>query len=231
MTDDAVSPTKSAPSLLQRLGPGLVTGAADDDPSGIATYSQAGAQFGYGLLWTVFLTHAVHDCDPARQRPDRPRHRQGAGGQRHADRAALGGAVARRHARCRQHLQHCRRHRRNGGGALAGDRRPQPRARADLRGGLDPAAGVPALSALFAGAEISHLGAVRLCRDRLYRQDPVEHGAARGGAAEDECQRRLFHDGRRRARHHDQPVSVLLAGLAGGRGDEPGPSATSRCAS
>ena len=38
------------------LGPGLVTGAADDDPSGIATYSQAGAQFGYGLTWTLFLT-------------------------------------------------------------------------------------------------------------------------------------------------------------------------------
>jgi len=43
-------------TLLRSLGPGLVTGAADDDPSGIATYSQAGAQFGYGLLWTVFLT-------------------------------------------------------------------------------------------------------------------------------------------------------------------------------
>jgi NRAMP (natural resistance-associated macrophage protein)-like metal ion transporter len=42
--------------VLKRLGPGLITGAADDDPSGIATYSQAGAQFGYGLLWTVFLT-------------------------------------------------------------------------------------------------------------------------------------------------------------------------------
>src|SRR6478672_8511262 len=56
MTDSALTPTKSAPTLLQRLGPGLVTGAADDDPSGIATYSQAGAQFGYGLLWTVFLT-------------------------------------------------------------------------------------------------------------------------------------------------------------------------------
>jgi NRAMP (natural resistance-associated macrophage protein)-like metal ion transporter len=42
--------------LFRLLGPGLVTGAADDDPSGIATYSQAGAQFGYGLLWTVFLT-------------------------------------------------------------------------------------------------------------------------------------------------------------------------------
>jgi NRAMP (natural resistance-associated macrophage protein)-like metal ion transporter len=42
--------------LFSLLGPGLVTGAADDDPSGIATYSQAGAQFGYALGWTMFLT-------------------------------------------------------------------------------------------------------------------------------------------------------------------------------
>ena len=42
--------------LLKRLGPGLITGAADDDPSGIATYSQAGAQYGFGLLWSVLLT-------------------------------------------------------------------------------------------------------------------------------------------------------------------------------
>jgi Mn2+/Fe2+ NRAMP family transporter len=41
------------------LGPGVVTGAADDDPSGIATYSQAGAQFGYGLLWTMVLTYPL----------------------------------------------------------------------------------------------------------------------------------------------------------------------------
>src|SRR3979490_3570689 len=45
--------------LLRLVGPGLVAGAADDDPSGIATYSQAGAQFGYGMLWTVFLTTPV----------------------------------------------------------------------------------------------------------------------------------------------------------------------------
>ena len=54
------SPTANGPQSpfrwLRMLGPGLVTGAADDDPSGIATYSQAGAHFGYGLLWTVFLT-------------------------------------------------------------------------------------------------------------------------------------------------------------------------------
>jgi len=45
-----------ARKLLDRLGPGLITGAADDDPSGIATYSQAGAQFGLGMLWSVLLT-------------------------------------------------------------------------------------------------------------------------------------------------------------------------------
>jgi NRAMP (natural resistance-associated macrophage protein)-like metal ion transporter len=39
------------------LGPGLITGAADDDPSGIATYSQAGAQFGLSMLWTIVLTY------------------------------------------------------------------------------------------------------------------------------------------------------------------------------
>jgi NRAMP (natural resistance-associated macrophage protein)-like metal ion transporter len=57
MTKDDTRPTGKQRNLIFRLlGPGLVTGAADDDPSGIATYSQAGAQFGFGLLWTVFLT-------------------------------------------------------------------------------------------------------------------------------------------------------------------------------
>jgi NRAMP (natural resistance-associated macrophage protein)-like metal ion transporter len=42
-------------SVLRALGPGLVTGAADDDPSGIATYSQVGAQFGYGMSWTLLF--------------------------------------------------------------------------------------------------------------------------------------------------------------------------------
>ena len=51
----AVKPTVRLP-LLKQLGPGLIAGAADDDPSGIATYSQAGAQFGYGMLWSVLFT-------------------------------------------------------------------------------------------------------------------------------------------------------------------------------
>jgi len=54
MTDTGSSGSPGA--FLRSLGPGLITGAADDDPSGIATYSQAGAQFGYSLAWTMFLT-------------------------------------------------------------------------------------------------------------------------------------------------------------------------------
>jgi NRAMP (natural resistance-associated macrophage protein)-like metal ion transporter len=49
----------SKPRLLHVLGPGLITGASDDDPSGIATYSQAGAQFGYGLTWTMLFTYPL----------------------------------------------------------------------------------------------------------------------------------------------------------------------------
>src|ERR1700681_356316 len=44
---------------LSRVGPGLITGVADDDPSGIATYSQAGAQFGLNMLWTMPLAYPL----------------------------------------------------------------------------------------------------------------------------------------------------------------------------
>jgi NRAMP (natural resistance-associated macrophage protein)-like metal ion transporter len=55
MVDPDVRPKKAA-AFLVRLGPGLITGAADDDPSGVATYSQAGAQFGFQFLWaTLFM--------------------------------------------------------------------------------------------------------------------------------------------------------------------------------
>src|SRR5712671_8158856 len=56
-TDAVVGPSK--PHLLQTLGPGLITGASDDDPSGIGTYSQAGAQLGYGIAWTMLFTYPL----------------------------------------------------------------------------------------------------------------------------------------------------------------------------
>ena len=49
----------SKPRLLGILGPGLITGASDDDPSGIATYSQAGAQVGFALLWLMPFTYPL----------------------------------------------------------------------------------------------------------------------------------------------------------------------------
>jgi NRAMP (natural resistance-associated macrophage protein)-like metal ion transporter len=49
-------PKERLRSRARELGPGLITGAADDDPSGIATYSQAGAAFGYGTLWIALIT-------------------------------------------------------------------------------------------------------------------------------------------------------------------------------
>src|SRR5580693_6514057 len=55
----STSEKQNTESLLGKLGPGLITGAADDDPSGIATYSQGGAQFGYSLLWTLFFTYPL----------------------------------------------------------------------------------------------------------------------------------------------------------------------------
>src|ERR1700675_2690988 len=49
----------AAVDIMPRLGPGLITGASDDDPSGIATYSQVGAQFGYGMLWTMLFSYLL----------------------------------------------------------------------------------------------------------------------------------------------------------------------------
>src|SRR5579872_698129 len=55
--DGAKQPER--PKLRDVMGPGLITGASDDDPSGIATYSQAGAQFGYSLGWTLLFTYPL----------------------------------------------------------------------------------------------------------------------------------------------------------------------------
>src|SRR5438445_7304510 len=58
-TDQAIPDTtigSAVSRFLRTLGPGLITGASDDDPSGIGTYSQAGAQLGFSVSWTMVLT-------------------------------------------------------------------------------------------------------------------------------------------------------------------------------
>ena len=66
------------PKLLDVMGPGLITGASDDDPSGIATYSQAGAQFGYALGWTLLFTYPLMCAIQLISAADRAGHRHGA---------------------------------------------------------------------------------------------------------------------------------------------------------
>jgi len=58
-TPESALPPAERRSWLEALGPGLITGAADDDPSGIGTYSQVGAQFGYGLGWTMVFSYPL----------------------------------------------------------------------------------------------------------------------------------------------------------------------------
>ena len=59
------NPLQRAKNYWYLLGPGLTTGASDDDPSGIATYSQAGAQYGFGLLWLAAFTFPLMAVVPA----------------------------------------------------------------------------------------------------------------------------------------------------------------------
>src|SRR5450631_3458081 len=55
----AHAPLTLKDKILRILGPGLITGASDDNPSGIATYSQAGAQFGFAITWTLLFTYPL----------------------------------------------------------------------------------------------------------------------------------------------------------------------------
>ena len=57
MASQVLGPEKSR--VLGILGPGLITGASDDDPSGIATYSQVGAQFGFSISWTMLFSYPL----------------------------------------------------------------------------------------------------------------------------------------------------------------------------
>ena len=59
MVAEAEAVGRTPGGFLKKLGPGLITGVSDDDPSGIATYSHAGAQFGFGLGWTLILSYPL----------------------------------------------------------------------------------------------------------------------------------------------------------------------------
>ena len=81
--------TQTAKAFVRRLGPGLITGAADDDPSGIATYSQAGSVPVF-LVWTLAGHHPADDRHSDAVGPHRLGHRRRSGSQ-HQQRSAHAG--------------------------------------------------------------------------------------------------------------------------------------------
>ena len=105
---------------LARVGPGLITGVADDDPSGIATYSQAGAQFGLNMLWTMPLAFPLMAA--IQSMCARIGRVTGKGLAANIKAAFPPVVLSRRRAAAadRQHPQHRRRRRRHGRGRRTG---------------------------------------------------------------------------------------------------------------
>jgi hypothetical protein len=81
MVEELRGETNPVKRFLRILGPGLVTGASDDDPSGIGTDAQAGALYGYATLWTTVLMLPNDDGDPVHLGEDRARQWTRAGGR------------------------------------------------------------------------------------------------------------------------------------------------------
>ena len=129
----ATGRSKGPGSLLRLLGPGLVTGAADDDPSGIATYSQAGAQFGYALCWTMFLTLPFMAAIQIISAMIGWQTRRGLARNLAQQLSVTGALRAGRLARGGKHHQHCGRPRRHGGSVAPCHRRASARLCRGLR--------------------------------------------------------------------------------------------------
>ena len=193
----AVGPSR--PRLLGVLGPGLISGASDDDPVAIGTYAQAGAAFGYALCWLPLLCWplmaVVQEISGRIGRTTGPRARR-----RHRPPLSAPLAVGLRAPDpVRQHRRAGRRPRRHGRRAAPPHRRAAPPLRRALRRALHRDAGVPALHALRRHPEMDHALAARLFR----RGGPRRRGVGRRGArprAEPVGGRGLGHGGGRRLR-------------------------------
>jgi len=102
--------------LLRLLGPGLITGAADDDPSGIATYAQTGTQFGFQLSWTMLFNVSLDGRYSGHQRPHRADHGSRPRGKHSLELPLCHPAGYDHSAVSRQRLQYRCGSRRDGGG-------------------------------------------------------------------------------------------------------------------
>ncbi len=227
--DPQKTSSKQKPSTSSLLGPGLITGAADDDPSGIATYSQAGAQFGFGLLWTVFLTTPFMIAIQLVSANIGRTTGKGIAANAKAlyGRNILFGLVVLLLIANIINIAADIAAMAEAAYLVVGGLRA--RARADLCGAVGAVAGFRALPALRSIPEMADAGAVSLCRCRFHRQNSVGPGGAWHLPAEDRMDLRLFPAAGGGFWHHDQPLSLLLASLAGSGGHEaPAPHASAQ---
>ena len=187
------------------LGPGLITGAADDDPSGISTYSVTGAAFGYAPLWTAIFSFPLMVVGAAHVRAARHGDRSRARGRGPAPLPALGAVVGVRAARRRQRRQHRRRPRRHGRGDRDGDGHRLAPARAALRRAHRVAALLVVVSPHRAHLQMAHAGALRLRRRGVPRasrlaRDPARDARAAHRAGRPRTSRRSSASSARRSR-------------------------------
>ncbi len=205
-------------TFFAQLGPGLITGAADDDPSGIATYSVTGAGFGYGPLWTALfcfpLMAAVQLMCSRLGMVIGPR--AGRGGPQAL--FALGAVGRLPAADCGQRDQHRRRPGRHGGSHPDGDRHPfrvddAGVRRADCRG-----AALDFLSLPGAYFQMAHAGAVRLRDHGIPGATGLGRGPARHVCAGYPVDQRVPVGAGGNSGHQHLTVSFLLAGRAGSGG-------------
>ena len=136
--------------ILARIGPGLITGASDDDPSGIATYSQVGSQFGLGMLWTMVFSYPL--MGGIQEISARVGLVTGRGLGRESPKAlpARSPSRGRGPAAPGQHHQHRGRHRRHGRGPAPRGRRPPHRLYRRIRPALRRAPGLTSpITAMF----------------------------------------------------------------------------------
>jgi Natural resistance-associated macrophage protein len=206
------------PKLSDVMGPGLITGASDDDPSGIATYSQAGAQFGYALGWTLLLTYPLMCAiQMISAQIGRVTGRGLAGNMRRYYPAPLlyllvGLLIVANTINIGADL-----------GAMAAALRLLVEcANRDLRRGLcdrhGSARSVHALFALCIGSTLANDLALCLCRNRVRGRHAVGHCGTRSDSAANRAFGQLHNSCGRGLRDDDKPLPILLAGIRGSRG-------------
>jgi Natural resistance-associated macrophage protein len=200
------------PKLIDIMGPGLITGASDDDPSGIATYSQAGAQFGYEMGWTLLLTYPLMCAiQQISAEIGRVTGRGLAGNlRRHYPTWLLYGVLALLIIANAINIGADL-------GAMAAAQKlliegPAAGLRSTVRGRHGSAGNICAIFSLRLGIEVADLVAICLCRHSVCGRRALGHCRMAYGGSAYLAFRRLRDRGGGDVRHDHQPLPVFLAG-------------------